>query len=128
MCSPLKLHQRSESFTSLADSVEDDDNYDDLISAIPTRCGSMHSERSNSELIIDCFAPERGRPEFLKGEYEHVNSQYLAIEDLATRNTFLAERQELVKRIQEVDRKRSIPKQPSLTHICSSMPRYAQHG
>ena len=43
MCSPLKLQKRNQSFTSLADSVEDDDNYDDLISAIPTRCGSMPS-------------------------------------------------------------------------------------
>jgi hypothetical protein len=33
-----------------------------------------------------------------------------SIEDLATRNTFLAERQELVKRIEEVNRKLLITK------------------
>jgi hypothetical protein len=74
--------------------------------------------------FIDYPAPERGRPEFLKDEYEHINSQYRGLEDLATRKTFLAERQELVKRIEEVNWKIPIAKQPSLTHICSSMPRY----
>jgi hypothetical protein len=45
--------------------------------------------------------PERHR-EFLRDEYKKVSTQYRAIENLDARKAFFEERQQLVKRIEEV--------------------------
>jgi hypothetical protein len=93
-----------KTLNSLADwaAIFDDDDFDDLMTVIPTRCGSKqaYSTFIQQRFIIPMLEP--GRPEFLMDEYEQVKYRYRAIDDCITREAFLEERQQLVMRIEEV--------------------------